>query len=138
MIYYLLMYGNEKVPETLPKHEIDKVLGEIQAWGQSLEKAGVLAKGSSFLHGHLHPTSAAATVRVQGGKTVVTHGPFAETREQLGGFCAIDCKNLDEALEWAAKAPQAQFGSVEVRPSWDGMDLKAYAETARKQGLLKS
>jgi len=58
-------------------------------------------------------------VRVQNGKQVTTHGPFAETKEQLGGFYMLDCKNLDEAIEWAAKCPGARVGSIEVRPVMD-------------------
>jgi hypothetical protein len=67
----------------------------------------------------LHPTSTATTVRVKNGKTVTTHGPFAETKEQLGGFYMIECNNLDEAIEWAAKCPGARVGSIEVRPVMD-------------------
>ena len=67
----------------------------------------------------LHPTSSATTVRVQNGKTVTTHGPFAETKEQLGGYYLVDCNNLDEAIEWAAKCPGARDGSIEVRPVVD-------------------
>jgi hypothetical protein len=64
----------------------------------------------------LQPTSTATTVRVRGGKMATTDGPFAETKEQLGGFYLLDCKNLDEAIEYAAKIPGASMGSVEIRP----------------------
>ena len=64
----------------------------------------------------LEPVSTATSVRVRGGKTVTTDGPFAETKEQLGGFYVVDAENLDEAIEWAAKIPTAEFGTIEVRP----------------------
>jgi hypothetical protein len=66
----------------------------------------------------MQPTSTATTVRVRDGKTLTIDGPFAETREQLGGFWVFECKDLDEAIHWAAKIPQAQNGSVEIRPLW--------------------
>ena len=66
----------------------------------------------------LSPTHSATTVRVRGGQTLTTDGPFAETHEQLGGYSVLDCPNLDEAIRWAAKIPYAQYGSVEVRPLW--------------------
>ncbi len=66
--------------------------------------------------GPLQPTTAATTVRIRQGKTLMTDGHFAETREQLGGFYIIGCQNLDEALAWAAKVPDAALGSIEVRP----------------------
>jgi hypothetical protein len=67
----------------------------------------------------LQPTSTATTVRVRDGKTVTTDGPFAETKEQLGGYYLFECKDLDEAIQWAAKIPGAKFGSIEVRPIWE-------------------
>jgi hypothetical protein len=111
---------------------MDSWIGEINAWHDEMKKAGVLIKANG-----LHQTSAAATVRVQNGKKTVTHGPFAETKEQLGGFYLLECKNLDEATDWAAKAPGARFGSVEVRPVWD-MELSETVEEARKRGLIRS
>ena len=66
----------------------------------------------------LQPTSSATTVRVREGKTLTIDGPFAETREQLGGVWLFECKDLDEAITWAAKIPQAQTGSIEIRPLW--------------------
>ena len=67
----------------------------------------------------LHPTSTATTVRVRDGKTSTTDGPFAETKEQMGGYYVVDCKNLDEAIQWAAKIPQRRYRSIEVRPIVD-------------------
>jgi hypothetical protein len=85
-----------------------------QAYGvltQEMEQKGVLVAGEG-----LYPTQTATTVRVREGDRDVTDGPFAETKEQLGGFYVLDVKDLDEAIEWAAKIPGAQIGSIEIRP----------------------
>jgi hypothetical protein len=132
MKYYLLMYHEEKAGAELPKAEMDAWLAKINAYGDALKKAGVLVKSEGLL-----PTSAATTVRIRDGKKLTTHGPFAETKEQLGGIYILDCKNLDEAIEWAYKSPQTQFGSVEVRPAWD-MDLNSAIAAARERGMLRS
>ena len=103
MRYMLLIYENEKNDP-----------GDIQAWfayTEEMGKAGVMKAGDA-----LHPTSAATTVRVKDGETVATDGPFAETREQLGGYYLIECADLDEAIGWAAKMPNADRGSIEIRP----------------------
>jgi hypothetical protein len=87
-----------------------------RAWGvfnQDVRQAGVMTSGTG-----LQPTATATSVRVRGGKTMLTDGPFAETREQLGGILIFDCKDLDEAIEWASRIPDAQSGCVEVRPLW--------------------
>jgi hypothetical protein len=76
-----------------------------------MTEAGVLVGGEA-----LEPISAATTVRVRGGERMITDGPFAETKEQLGGFYLVDCADLDEAIEWAARIPSGEFGSIEVRP----------------------
>ena len=80
-------------------------------YGTDMREAGVLRGGAE-----LKPTHSATTVRVKNGKTVATDGPFAETKEQLGGYYIIDVPNLDEAVKWAARCPAAQGGSIEVRP----------------------
>jgi hypothetical protein len=85
------------------------------------ELAEELTARGQYLGGNpLHPVSTATTVRVRGGKTLLTDGPFAETREQLGGYMLIDVENLDEALALAARGPVASVGSVEVRPVREG------------------
>ncbi len=114
MQYLLLIYNDEKAAANMSKEEDDVWMGEYMAYTEALQTAGVMASGDA-----LHPTSAATTVRVQNGKKVTTHGPFAETKEQLGGYYAVNCKNLDEAIEWAAKCPGARTGSIEVRPVVD-------------------
>src|SRR5438876_9296208 len=111
MNYLLLIYGNEKVQANMSKEEMEAVMGEHKAYTEALQNAGVLLGVNA-----LHFTSAATTVRVQNGERIITHGPFAETKEQLGGYYLLNCQNLDEALEWAAKCPGAHDGSVEVRP----------------------
>ena len=114
MQYLLLIYSDEKAGADMSKEAMDAVMGEYNAYTDALEKSGAMRAGDA-----LHPTSSATTVRVQNGKTITTHGPFAETKEQLGGYYLVDCKNLDEAIEWAAKCPGARAGSIEVRPVVD-------------------
>jgi hypothetical protein len=102
----LLIYDNENSP---PPDE-----AEMAAWfavTEAMQKAGVYVGGEA-----LHLTTSATTVRVRGGDTVATDGPFAETKEQLGGYYVLDVPDLDAAVEWAAKLPSAPRGSVEVRP----------------------
>jgi hypothetical protein len=114
MQYLLLIYSDEKAGANAPKEEMDAWMGEYMAYTEALQTAGVMLAGEA-----LHPTSAATTVRVRNSKPVTTHGPFAETKEQLGGYYVVNCKNLDEAIEWAAKCPGARVGSIEVRPVMD-------------------
>ena len=106
MRYLLLIYENENNP-TPDEAEMAKWF----AYTEALREAGIHLAGEA-----LHPTSAATTVRVKSGDTVATDGPFAETREQLGGFYMIEADDLDVAIEWAAKMPNAHKGSIEIRP----------------------
>ena len=111
MRYMILIYGNEAAYAAMSEQELQ---ADYAAWGsytQDLKEQGALVSGDALL-----PTSTATTVRLRDGKTLTTHGPFAETAEQLGGFYIISCDNLDQALEWAAKNPGAPYGSIEVRP----------------------
>lgn len=106
MEYLLLIYENEK---RFSNGFDPKELQEYRAFGEEHSK--------SIKGGHaLQPTASAATVRVRNGKTMATDGPFAETKEQLGGFYLVEAKDIDEAKAMAAKIPGARFGSVEVRP----------------------
>ncbi len=111
MKYMLLNYADlSKVPEYTPEQR----QAAMQAWfafQTEMEAAGVLLHNEG-----LHPVSDATTVRIRNGKLLTTDGPFAETHEQLGGYFMIDCKDLDEAIRWAAKDPGAKYGSIEVRP----------------------
>ena len=114
MQYLLLIYSDEKAGANATQADMDAMMSNYLAYTQALQKAGVYASGEA-----LHPTAAATTVRLQNGKKVTTHGPFAETKEQLGGYYLLNCKNLDEAIEWGAKCPGAQVGAIEVRPVMD-------------------
>lgn len=108
MKYMALIYG-EDITQT--PEEIQAEVGEYYAFGQMLANRGIEFSGEA-----LHPVSTATTVRVRDGKTLTTDGPFAETKEILGGFYLFDCKDLDEAIELASKIPGARHGSIEVRP----------------------
>ena len=92
----------------------DALLPAYGAFSEEAVKAGVMRAGD-----RLRPSGSATTVRVRNGKTATTDGPFAETKEQLGGYFILDCKDLDEATAYAAKIPSAQYGSIEVRPIWE-------------------
>jgi hypothetical protein len=106
MRYLILIHENEA---TAPHDE-----AEFQRWMEYTER---LKASGCYLGGEaLQPTSTATTVRVKNGKTLTTDGPFAETKEQLGGFYLVKCRDLDEALKWAAQIPSADRGPVEVRP----------------------
>jgi hypothetical protein len=109
MEYMLLMYANEAEK---PTQEEMQALG--RAWHAFNQE--VAASGVWVANGGLCPTSDATTVRVRGGKTLTADGPFAETHEQLGGYVIVNCRDLDEAISWAAKLPTSHNGSVEVRP----------------------
>ena len=111
MKYLMLIYGNETAGAQAPPEAQQAVMGAYYAFTNDVQEKKVYLGGEA-----LHPTSSATTVRVRDGKMSTTDGPFAETKEQLGGFYLLDCKNLDEAVEYAAKIPGAAHGSVEIRP----------------------
>ncbi len=110
MQYLFLIYDDDTRPET----GSPEILAEYGTFSDEVNRPGLMRGGA-----RLRPTSAATTVRIRDGKTLTTDGPFAETKEQLGGFYLLDCKDLDEALEVAAKIPTARVGSIEVRPVWE-------------------
>ena len=114
MHYAILIYSDEQAEANVSKEEMDAWMGEYYAYTQAMQTAGVYKGGEA-----LHPTASATTVRVRDGKRATTHGPFAETKEQLGGFYLVEAANLDEAIDWAAKCPGARVGSIEVRPVMD-------------------
>jgi hypothetical protein len=107
--YLLLIYGEEKQWANRSKAEVDAMHGEYQSFGKN--HAGTIKGGNA-----LQPVSTAATVRMREGKRLTTDGPFAETKEQLGGYYLVEAKDRDEAAAIAAKIPGARVGSVEVRP----------------------
>ena len=111
MQYLLLIYRNEAEQAKMDAGALQKMRGDYGAFTQSIIQSGHFKAGDG-----LQPTSTATTVRVRDGKTLTTDGPFAETREQLGGYYLVEAKDLDAALEIAARIPGAKFGSIEVRP----------------------
>jgi hypothetical protein len=122
MRYLLLIYG-EETDEAPPP---DVAAASHTAYAQftaDIKRSGAFQAGEA-----LTPTSTATTVRVVDGETVATDGPFAETKEALGGFYLIEARDLDEAIAWAARIPAAAFGSIEVRPIWELPPEYAMAE----------
>lgn len=113
MEYLMLIYGDEQKMAGLPPAAVEEMVGAFTAYTQALRDAGVL-RGSN----RLRPTATATTVRASDGRAQTLDGPFAETREQLGGYYLIDVADLDAALSWAARCPAAGHGSVELRPIW--------------------
>ena len=111
MQYLCLIYEDERAWEKLPANESAKIIGEFHAFTESLKKSGHYVGGNA-----LQPTHTATTVRVRQGKVGTTDGPFAETKEQLGGYYLLKARDLNEAIQLAARIPGARFGSVEVRP----------------------
>jgi hypothetical protein len=113
MQYLLMIYGNEAGMQAASKEQSSQMSAAYMAYAEAMKQAGVVRGGE-----RLRPTSEATTVRVKNGKTEVLDGPYADTKEQLGGFFMIDVPDLDAALAWAAKCPGASTGSMEVRPVW--------------------
>ena len=114
MRYALLICTEEKRQNELSEDEAAAQTAAYMAWGEEMGARGVLQGGE-----RLRPTTSATTVRVVDGETLTSDGPFAETKEQMGGFYLVDCKDLDEAIEVASKIPGAQHGAIEVRPIWE-------------------
>jgi hypothetical protein len=114
MKYVCLIYDEEKKTAGMSKAEGDAFMGEYFAFTEGIKKSGQYVGGEA-----LQPVQTATTVRVRNGKMSTTDGPFAETKEQLGGFYLITANDLDEALQVASKIPSARIGSVEVRPVVD-------------------
>lgn len=111
MEYLLLIYSEENRWDELGEAERGTVLEEFMDFTKGIAQSGHLRGGNE-----LHPTSKATTVRVRDKKRLVTDGPFAETKEQLGGYYLIEAKDLDEALAIAARIPSARWGAIEIRP----------------------
>ncbi len=112
MQYLCLIYANEGVEPAPGTPEFDALIGEYMAFSERVTKDGVFVAGEA-----LQPVAMATTVTNENGKTETMDGPFAETKEQLGGFYLLDCKDLDEALKYAAMIPSTKHGRVEVRPT---------------------
>lgn len=114
MRYVLMIATDEKGEAALSAAEASAMLGEYGQFGEEMGRRGVLQAGE-----RLRPTTDATTVRVRDGEVLTSDGPFAETKEQIGGYFVVDCKDLDEAIGVAAKIPGARQGSIEVRPIWE-------------------
>ena len=113
MKYLLMIHGDESQMNTVTAEAANQMTQAHMAYAQALSKAGAMQGGQ-----RLRPTSDATSVRVRGGKTEVLNGPYAETREQLGGYYVIDVPDRETALSWAARCPSASYGTIEVRPIW--------------------
>jgi hypothetical protein len=111
MRYVLLIYQNEADHAKWSQEQLGAEYQGYNVFTEEVTKSGALQSGEPFM-----PTNTATTVRVRNGKTLTTDGPFAETKEQLGGFYLLNCKDLDEAITLAAKIPAAADGSIEIRP----------------------
>lgn len=114
MRYLLLIYASEAAYARMTQEERTALMQAHSAFANEAQKRGLLTGGEQ-----LQPTSTATTVRIRNGKTLITDGPFAETKEQLAGSYILNCKDLDEAIEMAAKTPDALFGSIEIRPAME-------------------
>lgn len=111
MKYLCLIYDDESKWATMPKEEGEALMGEYFAFTEGIRQSGHYIAGEA-----LQPVQTATTVRVRNGKISTTDGPFAETKEQLGGFYMIEAKDLNDAIQVASRIPSAKVGSIEVRP----------------------
>jgi hypothetical protein len=114
MRYALLICTDETAMAAASPEEGQASTAAYMAWGEEMGKRGILQGGE-----RLRPTTDATTVQVRDGEVLTSDGPFAETKEQIGGFYLVDCKDLDQAIEVAAQLPGARNGSIEVRPIWE-------------------
>jgi hypothetical protein len=114
MRYLLLICNNEEAVEALSPEEHAAVVAEYVAFGEEMTERGILLRGE-----RLRRTTDATTVQVRDGEVLIADGPFAETKEQVGGYCLVECRDLDEAIEVASQIPGARHGTIEVRPIWE-------------------
>jgi hypothetical protein len=117
MQYLMMICADDSLGPNPGSPEMNQMMADYQAFTQMVDKLGIRRASE-----RLEDANTATTVRVRNGKVVTTDGPFAETKEQIGGFYLLDCKDLDQAIELAAKIPSAKYGSIEVRPvfNWAG------------------
>jgi hypothetical protein len=113
MQYLLLIHSDEKAMQSASKDQVETMLAAYGAYIGAMKEAGAYVGGE-----RLHPSSMGAVVRVKDGKSSVLDGPYAEIKEQLGGYFLIEAADLDGAIGWAARCPGAQVGAIEVRPIW--------------------
>src|ERR671926_95489 len=109
-----IIFNDESQYANATPEDIGAIFAEHGAFGEAAREAGVFVDGDG-----LQPVATATTVRVRDGERLLTDGPYAETKEQLGGYYLLACKDLDDALNWAARIPEAKTGSIEVRPVMD-------------------
>lgn len=114
MKYMLLIYTSEDYYSTLDEAQMGELMGAYQKFTEDVESAGALLESY-----RLQPVANATTVRVRQDDRTATDGPFAETKEQLGGYYLIEAADLDAAMKWAEQIPSAKYGSIEVRPVWE-------------------
>ena len=126
MKYLCLIYENEKAWETMPRSESEAIMNEYFSFTEGIRRSGQYVAGEA-----LQPTQTATTVKVRNGKVSTTDGPFVETKEQLGGFYMIEAKDLNEAIQVAAKIPSARSGGIEIRPVVDFSAEAAAREQAQ-------
>jgi len=113
MQYLLMIHTDEKAMQAASKDQLANMMGAYGAYTNAMKEGGAYVGGE-----RLHPSSNGTVVRVKDGKTSVLNGPYAEIKEQLGGYYLIDVSDLDAALSWAKRCPAARYGTVEVRPIW--------------------
>jgi len=118
MKYLLMICASEEEEAAMSDQDMGQILQEYMAFSAELE-----ASGHYVTSDRLQPTTAATTVRVRDGELLTTDGPFAETKEQMGGYYLIDVPDLDQAIAWARKIPTVKTGSIEIRPIWEMGDM---------------
>ena len=125
MQFLAIIYNDESLYADATPEQIGATFEAHGRFGQATREAGVFVGGEG-----LQPSATATTVRVRDDERMLTDGPYAETKEQLGGYYLLDCKDLDEALNWAAQIPEAKSGAIEVRPIMDYAALESQAAGA--------
>jgi hypothetical protein len=125
MQFLAIIYNDESLYAGATPEQIAATFEAHGRFGQATREAGVFVGGEG-----LQPSATATTVRVRDDERMLTDGPYAETKEQLGGYYLLDCKDLDDALNWAAQIPEAKTGAIEVRPIMDYAALESQAAGA--------
>ena len=126
MKYLAIIYSNESLYIDATPEQTAEIFAAHGAFGEAAGKAGVFAGGEG-----LQGTNTATVVRVRDGERLLTDGPYAETKEQIGGYYLLECKDLDDALNWAARIPEAKTGAIEVRPVMDYEALQGQIDGAQ-------
>jgi hypothetical protein len=128
--YLLTIYNDESAYADVTPEDVQRVMAAYDAFGREITEAGAMLGGEG-----LQPSATATTVQVRDGRTITSDGPFADTREQLGGYYLLDCRDLDEAIGWAAKIPGAHDGTIEVRPVMDYEAAGADHDVQSQEGV---